>query len=120
MLGVLLALALAGTSSAPSPASAAVTSDRLAPDLSRSLDAIMLREMNERRIAGASIAVVRNGQMLYAQGFGFADVEAGAPVTSETPFLTASVGKMFTATAIMLLVHEGLIDLDAPVGRYWA
>jgi CubicO group peptidase (beta-lactamase class C family) len=70
------------------------------------------------RLPGLSVAVIRGDTLLFAQGFGFADVEARRPVTPATRFRAASVSKMITATALARLVQAGRLDLDAPVARY--
>ncbi len=67
---------------------------------------------------GMSIAVVRDTQVIYAKGFGWADVEAQRPVTPETIFYIASTTKSFTGLAAVLLDEQGRLDLDAPLSRY--
>ena len=61
---------------------------------------------------GASLLVVRNGRVVYAKGYGLADVASRTPVTPETNFRLASLSKQFTATAIMLLVADGKLRYD--------
>lgn len=67
---------------------------------------------------GIAIAVVDDGHVTRVQGFGLADLEHGVPVHADTMFKTGATGMQFTAAATMLLVEDGKIDLDAPVGRY--
>jgi CubicO group peptidase (beta-lactamase class C family) len=67
---------------------------------------------------GMSIAVVRDTQVIYAKGFGWADVDAQRPVTPETIFYIASTTKSFTGLAAVLLDEQGRLDLDAPLSRY--
>ena len=67
---------------------------------------------------GMSIAVVRDTQVIYAKGFGWADVEARTPVTPQTIFYIASTTKSFTGLAAALLAEQGRLDLDAPLSRY--
>jgi CubicO group peptidase (beta-lactamase class C family) len=67
---------------------------------------------------GMAVAVVRDTQVIYARGFGWADVEARRPVTPETIFYIASTTKSFTGLAAALLDDAGRIDLDAPLSRY--
>jgi CubicO group peptidase (beta-lactamase class C family) len=64
------------------------------------------------------VAVRHAGKLLLEVAEGMADRETGRPVTQDTPFRLASTAKLFTATAVMRLVEQGRIDLDAPVGRY--
>jgi CubicO group peptidase (beta-lactamase class C family) len=70
------------------------------------------------KIPGMSAAVVKDGQLVWARGFGFADVENGVPATPETPYHLASVTKTFAAVIVMQLVQEGKLSLDDPVSRY--
>ncbi len=77
-------------------------------------------EMQRQHIPGLSLLVARGGQIVRAEGFGLANVELQAPVKPETVFQSGSVGKQFTATAIMMLVEEGKIGLDDPLTKYFA
>jgi CubicO group peptidase (beta-lactamase class C family) len=82
-------------------------------------DGLMTAHLAEKRIAGATVAVVRDGTLLLAKGYGFADAAAREPVAAErTLFRIASVTKLFTATAILQLVEQGRLDLDADVDAY--
>lgn len=72
----------------------------------------------EMKIPGMSAAVVKNGQVAWAHGFGFADIENSIPAAPETPYHLASVTKTFAAVVIMQLVQEGKLSLDEPVSRY--
>lgn len=65
-----------------------------------------------------SVAVARDGEIVWAEAFGFADVDRRAPVTPLTRFRTGSVSKTLTAAAVALLYERGRIDLDAPVQTY--
>ena len=65
-----------------------------------------------------AIAVVRDGKPLKVQGYGTANLMTKEPVTNSTKFQLASVTKQFTATAVMLLVEENRMTLDAPIGKY--
>ena len=77
-------------------------------------------EMQRQHIPGLSLLVARGGQIVRAEGFGLANVELQVPVKPETVFQSGSVGKQFTATAIMMLVEEGKIGLDDPLTKYFA
>ena len=68
--------------------------------------------------AGLSIVIVHNDKVAYADGFGLADVPKGIKATPETVYMWWSMTKMVTATAIMQLYDQGLIDLDTPVSNY--
>jgi len=70
------------------------------------------------RIPGMSAAIVEDGQIVWARGFGHATVESSYAATPSTPFHLASLTKPFAATILMQLVEEGLVDLDDPVSDY--
>lgn len=84
------------------------------------IDEYVQSELQDQRIPGVSIAVVRNGELVEAQGYGLANVELNVPVTAETIFQSGSVGKQFTATLAMMLVEEGKLSLDDPMSKYIA
>lgn len=75
-------------------------------------------ELERWTVPGLELAVVQNGAALFAGGFGLANVETGAPVTSSTYFDHGSCGKAFTALLAVVLAEDGLVDLDAPVRTY--
>jgi len=87
------------------------------PALQRRASAI-LRQHFDTDGPGASVALVRDGQVLLQASVGLADMDAGRPLTSATLFDLASVSKQFTAAAVLLLAERGEIDLDAPLARY--
>ncbi|MUN64811.1 serine hydrolase [Kocuria sediminis] len=70
------------------------------------------------RIPGLSLVVVDAQRSLYAGGFGTADLSTGAPATPSTAFLWFSMSKIVTATAVMTLVEDGRLELDAPAADY--
>jgi CubicO group peptidase (beta-lactamase class C family) len=74
--------------------------------------------MDRLGIPGASVAVAVDGEIVWAEGLGWADVENRVGVTSLTRFRTASISKALTAAAVGQLVEAGRLDLDAPVQRY--
>jgi serine beta-lactamase-like protein LACTB, mitochondrial len=76
--------------------------------------------MRAQHMPGLSVAVAVHGQLVWAQGFGFADLENGVPVDTATVFPTASTLKPLTVTAILRLAEDHKLDLDAPVQRYCA
>jgi len=82
------------------------------------VNAFVLQEMERQRIPGLALAVVKDGAVVTARGYGLANLEHGAPVHRDTIFQSGSVGKQFTATAVMLLVEDGKLDLDASIRRY--
>jgi CubicO group peptidase (beta-lactamase class C family) len=82
------------------------------------LDAVVEKAMRTHNVPGASVAVVKNGEVSWARGYGMADPAQGLPVTPDTVFNAASIAKPVTAWGIMTLVEDGLLDLDAPIEQY--
>ncbi len=82
------------------------------PGLKR-VDEVVVVTMRELRIPGASLAVARNGSLVLAKGYGWADRQARVPVGPETLFALASVSKSLTAVTILKLVDAGRLELDA-------
>src|SRR5574342_1182188 len=83
------------------------------------LDELFGRHMEEYHIAGAAVSVVKDGALLFAKGYGYADLENGIPVDPEgTVFRLGSVTKLFTWTAVMQLAERGKLDLDADINKY--
>jgi len=84
----------------------------------RGLEAYIFDKMSKTKLPGLSVAVVEGDEVVYARGFGFRDLESGAPMTPQTRVGIGSVTKSFTALAIMMLVEEGKLSLDAPVDEF--
>jgi CubicO group peptidase (beta-lactamase class C family) len=79
----------------------------------------MADQLKWQHLAGATISVVKDGKLLFAKGYGYADVDAGKPVVAEdTMFRPGSTSKLFTWTALMQQVEQGKVDLDADVNKY--
>jgi CubicO group peptidase (beta-lactamase class C family) len=70
-------------------------------------------------LVGLSIAVARNGQLLYAKGFGLSDKQRKIPVTQQTMFAIGSITKQFTSACIFLLAQENKLALSDPVAKYY-
>src|SRR5437588_1595764 len=83
------------------------------------VDDYIRAEMQRQHIPGLSLAVVKDGQIILAKGFGFANVEHQVPVKPETIFQSGSMGKQFTATAVMMLVEAGKLSLADPTSKYF-
>jgi CubicO group peptidase (beta-lactamase class C family) len=81
------------------------------------VDAVVRRELARQRIPGLGLGVVREGRLVYAEGYGRANVELEAPATPRTMFQSGSVGKQFTAALVLLLAAEGRLGLDDPVSK---
>jgi CubicO group peptidase (beta-lactamase class C family) len=82
------------------------------------IDRFVQAEMERQHIPGVALGVVKDGEVLVAKGYGLADVEQRVAVTPDTVFLAASITKQFTATAVMLLVQDGKLALDASITKY--
>ena len=114
--------------SAPSPPPANIPAvapqTSPAPELTKAdfetfLDALIPSQLRNRKIAGAVVSVVKDGQVLFQKGYGYADVEEKKPVLpDQTLFRPGSISKLFTATAVMQLVERGKLDLDRDVNDY--
>ncbi len=107
--GLLLATAVAG---------GAVRSAHAAPagaDRWQRIDRYVEVQMGANHVPGAALAVVENGTTVYSHGYGRS---ASGSITAQTPFMIGSNTKSFTALAVMQLVEEGRIEIDAPVQRY--
>jgi CubicO group peptidase (beta-lactamase class C family) len=88
-------------------------------ELETFLDGLLAKEIEEYHIAGAAVSVVKDGKLFFAKGYGYADIEKGIPVDPEqTVFGVGSVGKLFTWTAVMQLVEQGKLDMDADINTY--
>jgi CubicO group peptidase (beta-lactamase class C family) len=77
-------------------------------------------QMKERRIPAVSIAVIKGGKLVKAEGYGIANLEHNIPATSSTVYKIGSVSKQFIAAGVMLLVQDGKVVLDQPLSRYVA
>ncbi|HKP29002.1 MAG TPA: serine hydrolase domain-containing protein [Gemmatimonadales bacterium] len=83
------------------------------------VDGMMLVQLRTGHAAGATVAVVRDGKLLFEKGYGYADLVQRTPVDAEqTLFRVGSVSKVFTWTAVMQLWEEGKLDLDKDVNEY--
>ena len=110
------------TAQQPSPAPAPTinaTGPQNVTELASFLNTTINDELNTLHIPGATVAVVKDGKLFYAHGYGYADVGHKTPVDANTTlFEIASVTKLFTWTAVMQLVQRGKIDLHADVNTY--
>lgn len=110
--------ALAAQAQAPAPATTTVTADPDVLGAERLFSAWMEGQLAYRGLPGVVVGVVSDQQLVWAKGFGFADVKAKIPMSPETKFRMASHSKLFTAIAIMQLREEGKLHLDDPVEKY--
>ena len=127
-LGLVSALFAAGAADAKGPAPSAVAAPvaasssghaLTATDADAWLDGFMPAALARGEIAGAVVVIVKDGQILTERGYGVSDVATGAPVDPKvTGFRPGSVSKLFTWTAVMQLVEQGKLNLDADVNTY--
>ena len=105
---------------APAPPAPQVAPHELtATDVEAFFDGLIPLQIGMNDIAGATVSIVKDGKLLFAKGYGFADMKARTPVVGDkTLFRVGSITKLFTWTAVMQLVEEGKIDLDADVSTY--
>jgi CubicO group peptidase (beta-lactamase class C family) len=83
------------------------------------LEGVFSVQLAEDHIPGATVAVVKDGRLLFAKGYGSADLQAGKQVSAQTTlFRIASVSKPFTATAVLQLAEQGKLNLHADVNTY--
>lgn len=101
------------------PVPGEATHDLTTTDLESFMDGLMPAEIGHNDIAGAVVAVVKDGKVIFEKGYGYADVKTKRPVVAnQTLFRPGSISKLFTWTAVMQLVGEGKIDLDRDVNDY--
>jgi CubicO group peptidase (beta-lactamase class C family) len=90
-----------------------------AADVEAFLDGIVPLQLKHADIAGATVSVVKDGKLLFAKGYGYADVQKKQPVSAaDTLFRPGSISKLFTWTAVMQLFEQGKLDLDRDVNQY--
>lgn len=87
-------------------------------DAIKALDALVERERVAAGIPGLSIALIDRDRLVWAKGYGHADAAKKIPATAETVYRVGSVSKLFTDLAVMQLVEEGKLDIDAPISTY--
>jgi CubicO group peptidase (beta-lactamase class C family) len=114
LLGIVLALVMLGI--AQVPATAADEQGANIPDFD-AIDRYVEEEMEEDRVPGLALAIVRGDEVVHLRGFGTTGPD-GRSVTPRTSFALGSMSKSFTALAIMQLAEKGKVELDAPVQRY--
>ncbi len=110
---LLIAAFLAGVATGARSGSIPIESD-----LFRELKGKIVRLVEEKTIPSLSLAVVRDGEIIWEEAFGLANLEKKSKAAPETLYPIASVTKLFTAAAVMILVERGLVDLDKSVNAY--
>ena len=112
VVGVLLALAVSRA-----PVSTGVSAQTATDPKFEELASLVTAKMTEYGVPGVAFGIVKNGVTM-ARGFGVTNIEDPQPVTTDTVFALASISKTVTTTAMMRLVEQGKVDLDAPVQKY--
>lgn len=103
----------------PAPSAAGGAHELTSADVGAFLDGIVPYAIRSGDIAGATVSVVANGQIIFANGYGFSDMKKRTPVLPDrTLFRPGSVSKTFTWTAVMQLVQAGKLDLDRNINDY--
>ena len=100
---------------------AGIANPQIAVDdaVSAKVDDVVRAQLRKQKIPGIGLGVMRDGKIIKATGYGLANVELNVSVKPESIFQTGSVGKQFTATAVMMLVEEGKLGLDDKITKYF-
>jgi CubicO group peptidase (beta-lactamase class C family) len=83
------------------------------------VDSYIAAQLREQHVPGLALAVIRGGQVVKSQGYSLANIELDVPVTPDTVFQLGSIGKQFTATAILMLAEDGKLSLDDKITHYF-
>ena len=105
---------------APASASAQTKSAVDSERQTEKVDSFVREIMTANHIPGLSLAVLREGKIILAKGYGLANLELSTPATEKTAFVIFSLTKTFTGVATMMLVEEGKISLKDPISQYIA
>jgi serine beta-lactamase-like protein LACTB len=109
----ILALFLSGATAASAPPRQMLRASQIVE-----IRALIKSFMTAERAPGATFTIGVGDKLAWSQGFGLADIENRIPATPDSEYRTASIGKSITATAAMMLVEQGRLDLDAPIQKY--
>ena len=119
LIALLMCVVALSSLVAASPETPANAHDMTAVDVEAFLDGLVPLQIKRSDIAGVTIAVVKDGKLLFAKGYGYADVQKKQPVSpQDTLFRPGSISKLFTWTAVMQLFEQGKLDLDRDVNEY--
>lgn len=91
---------------------------RLTPKIEAKLDAAAQQDVDSGHVAGVAVAVLRDGQLVFAKGYGRANLELAAPVNARTVFRIGSLTKQFTAAGVLLLAEQGKLRIDDRLSLY--
>jgi len=109
MLSIAAALVSAGVAFSEPPTDAAIAA---------AADKLAAQALSEKGAAGLSVAVSRNGKVIFSKGYGLAEIEHDVKADGGSMFRTGSITKQFTAAAIMRLVEQGKVGLDDPITKH--
>ncbi len=98
---------------------AAVNTAALSRTQSVAIDRYVAAEMARQGLPGLAVGIYRNGKIVLAKGYGLANVELNMPMSADSVLQSGSVGKSFTATAVMMLVEQGKVGLDDSITKYF-
>ncbi len=118
VLAVLILTAVSLGCSTTKPPEISLPFNRDYPSITPYLSSVIKREMKKAKITGLSIALVDRNKMVWSEGFGFADKANEIEASPNTVYRTGSISKLFNAVAVMQLVEQGKLDLDAPLVQY--
>jgi D-alanyl-D-alanine carboxypeptidase len=90
----------------------------ITPTLAAQIDAAMTGDVSSGRVAGASVAILRDGKLIFAKGYGRSNLELATPVTRGTVFRIGSLTKQFTAAGVLLLAEQGKLKIDDKLSLY--
>ena len=117
----IITLILSATLSAgqrPTPRTAAAAAEGVSPERLKRLDTVLQEHLDQNRIAGIVVLVLRDGKPIYERALGWRDKEANRPMTVDTIFRIASQTKALTSAAILMLMEEGRLTPGMPVSRF--
>jgi CubicO group peptidase (beta-lactamase class C family) len=83
------------------------------------IDSIIRQQIADKHIIGVSVGIMQNGQVVFARGYGVANLQSSAPVTPSTMFAIGSVTKQFTCSSLLMLQEQRKLSIDDPVGKYF-
>lgn len=115
LLGSLLLASIPGAAPAQQAARVAPATD---PRLAAAVDRVAAEALAAGEAAGFAVAIVEDGRVRLARGYGLADLEQRTPVTADTPFRIGSITKEFTAAAVLLLAERGRLSLDDTLAKF--
>jgi len=96
----------------------AAAQTQLSPELSAKIDNLAVRALAKSGVPSVSVAVVKDGQVVYLKAYGDARLEPKTAATTEMRYSIGSISKQFTATAILLLQEQGKLSLDDKVSKF--